>query len=197
MGRMILPNSRRQLLQGSLILAGLGLLSGCQLLPPQLQGQVQPPPKVPRLGFLGPSADHPLAEAFRQGLRELGWVEGQNIAIEYRPSEGRSERLPHLAAELVRLPVDVLVAGAGNQGALAAKQATDTIPIVFTGGGGDPVGAGLVASLARPGGNVTGLASLAGTELWGKQLDLLKEAVPGISRVGFLWNPDLPSADAF
>jgi putative ABC transport system substrate-binding protein len=127
-----------------------------------------------------------LLQAFLRGLRELGWVEGQNIAVEYRWAEGRLERLPELAAELVGLKVDAMLVG-GTQAALAAKQATTTIPIVLA-GIGDPVGTGLVASLARPGGNITGLSFLA-SELSAKQLELLKEAVPKVSRVAVLWNP--------
>ncbi len=126
--------------------------------------------------------------AFRQGLRELGYVEGQNIVFEYRCAEGRLERLPDLAAELVRLKVDVIVAAA-TPAAVAAKTATDTIPIVMV-AAAIPSGAGLVASLARPGGNVTGPTSTFGRDLVGKQLELLKETVAELSRVAVLWNPD-------
>jgi putative ABC transport system substrate-binding protein len=140
-----------------------------------------------------------LGDAFRQGLRELGYVEGRNIVIETRSAEGKSERLPGLAAELVRLTVDVIVA-ASPPATEAAKQATSTIPIVFA-LSGDPVAAGLVASLARPGGNVTGLATIS-QDLVGKQLELLKEVAPKISRVAVLQNPSnsghalsLPSAE--
>ncbi len=163
----------------------LGILSA------PLAADVQPPPKVPRIGILWPSPISVIAhnlEAFRQGLRELGYVEGQNIAIEFRSAEGKWERLPDLAAELVRLKVDVIVAN--TPAALAAKQATRTIPIVMA-VSGDPVGDGLVASLARPGGNVTGL-SLMVPELGGKRLQLLKEVVPRASRVAVLWNPAVP-----
>jgi putative ABC transport system substrate-binding protein len=145
-------------------------------------------PKVPRIGFLsaGSASTHsPREEAFRQGLRDLGYAEGKNITIEYRFAEGKVARLPDLAAELVRLKVDVIVTSGVPQ-LLAAKQATSTIPIVG-GGAGDLVGAGLVASLARPGGNITGLTSIS-TDVVGKQLELLKEAVPGLSRVGVLWH---------
>src|SRR5712692_2138527 len=144
--------------------------------------------KVARIGFLTLDlAPNPhLAEAFRQGLRDLGYVEGRNVEIEYRDAGGRPERLPALAAELVALKVDVILAGSTPQ-ALAAKQATRTIPIVFT-GALDPVASGLVTSLARPGGNVTGLSSIA-PELVGKRLELLKQAVPGVSRVAVLWQP--------
>ena len=152
-------------------------------------GAAQAPAKVARIGLLGlsaPSAASHLWEAFRHGLRDLGWVEGKNIAIQYRSAEGRAERLPDLAAEPVRLRVDAIVV-ATTPAAVAAKQATATIPIVLA-GVGDPTGSGLVASLARPGGNITGLPFLA-SELSAKQLELLKEAVPKVSRVALLWNP--------
>ncbi len=151
--------------------------------------EAQAPAKVPRIGFLTSSSPTDLAgrlEAFRQGLRELGYVEGQTIAIEYRFGEGRPERLPALAAELVRLEVDVIVTGA-PPAPEAARQATSTIPIVFA-VTSDPVAEGLVASLARPGGNITGLATMA-PELVGKQLELLKEVAPKVSRVAVLQNP--------
>jgi putative ABC transport system substrate-binding protein len=127
--------------------------------------------------------------AFIEGLRELGYVEGRNIRIEWRISDGKYERLPALAAELVRLDVDVIIVPA-DQNAAAVKRVTSTIPIVMT-GSADPVGSGLVASLARPGGNITGLSILA-PEMAGKQLALLKELVPRISRVAVLWNPTNP-----
>jgi len=149
----------------------------------------QTPPKVPRVGFLhplSPTDDPHLPEAFRQGLRELGYVEGQNIAIEYRFAEARPDRLPALAAELVRLKVDVIVTAA-PAAPEAAKQATNTVPIVFA-VVGDPVAVGLVASVARPGGNITGLSSIA-SEVVGKQLELLKEVAPKVSRVAVLQNP--------
>jgi putative ABC transport system substrate-binding protein len=152
---------------------------------------------VPRIGYLSPSSPSdperlasPFGErglaAFRQGLRDLGYVEGQNIAIEYRWAEGRFERLPDLAAELVRLKVDVIVSVV-TQATLAAKNATRTIPIVLV-AAGDPLGSGLVANLAHPGGNVTGPSSMY-ADLAGKQLELLKETVPKVSRVAVLWNP--------
>jgi len=147
------------------------------------------PGKVPRIGYLsgGPGANDPgpAVEAFRQGLRELGYVEGKNILVEYRYVEGNLDRVPSLVAELVQLKVDILVLPAG---ASAAKQATKTIPIVLV-TQLDPVATGLVDSLARPGGNITGLTRLT-RELSGKRLELLKEAVPRIARVGVLWNPD-------
>jgi putative ABC transport system substrate-binding protein len=130
-------------------------------------------------------------EAFQQGLRDLGYVEGQNIVIEYRWGEGKVERLPALAAEFVHLKVDCIVA-AGTQASQAAKHATDTILIVMA-ASSDPVGTGLVTSLARPGGNLTGL-SLLNPELSGKRLELLKEAVPGLSRVAILWQGGHPGA---
>jgi putative tryptophan/tyrosine transport system substrate-binding protein len=153
------------------------------------------PKQVPRIGYLSTqfaSRVPASTNAFRQGLGELGYVEGKNIAIEYRWAEGKNDRLPELAAELVRLKVDVIVAAGGTPGMLAAKNATSAIPIVFT-GGSDVVALGLVASLVRPGGNITGV-SLGGPELYGKRLELLKETVPGLSRVGYLRNSDNPAS---
>ena len=143
--------------------------------------------KIPRIGWLSarPSASDPFLPAFQEGLRALGWVEGQNIALEYRWAEGQYERFPGLAAELGRLPVDVIVAMI-TPAALAAQHTTTTIPIVMV-AVHDPVGSGLVASLARPGGNVTGL-SLLSPPLVGKQLQFLREVVPTVSRVAVLWN---------
>src|SRR2546425_751385 len=141
--------------------------------------------KIFRIGFLDPSTasgSAVLLEAFWQEMRKLGWIEGKNIAIEYRFAELKTERQPELAADLVRLKVDLIVV-AGTPSALAAKKATTTIPIVMA-SGGDPVGAGLVASLARPGGNVTGLSSLG--ELNTKRLEILKDAIPELGRVGLL-----------
>ena len=148
--------------------------------------------RVPSVGYLGNSSaslETDLVEAFRQGLRELGYTEGQNIIIEYRWAEERSDRFPDLVSDLVRTKVDAIVT-AGTPGALAAKQATKTIPIIMA-VAGDPVGTGLVASLARPGGNVTGSTAIV-PELEGKRLELLKEIVPGLSRVAFLANPNNP-----
>jgi putative ABC transport system substrate-binding protein len=151
----------------------------------------QQPTKIPRIGYLFASSPSSFAgEAVRQGLRELGYVEGKNIIIEYRFADVKFDRLPALAAELVRLKVDVIVTG-GPPSTRAAKEATVTIPIIMT-NVGDPVKSGFVASLARPGGNITGLSSLA-PELSGKQLELLKEIVPRLSRVAVLGtstNPD-------
>jgi putative tryptophan/tyrosine transport system substrate-binding protein len=153
-----------------------------------LPTEAQETGKAPRIGFLffgfpGPSRE---LDAFRQGLRELGYTEGQNIVIEYRFAGGRAERLPELATELVRLKPDVLVTP-GTPASLSAKRATSTIPIVFA-GVADAVGAGLIASLARPGGNITGLTSIS-AELGGKRLELLKEVAPKVSRVAVLYNP--------
>jgi putative ABC transport system substrate-binding protein len=148
--------------------------------------EAQQAAKIPRIGFLDGSTASGmavLADAFRHDLSSLGWVEGKNIAIEYRFAEQKNDRLPELAKELVRLKVDLIVAGGGTS-ALAAKKATTTIPIVMA-NVGDPVGAGLIASLARPGGNITGLASL-GTELNTKRLEILKDVVPKLTRVGLL-----------
>ena len=157
-----------------------------------LAARAQQVGKTPQIGYLGvssPSLEPHYVEAFRQKLRELGHVEGKNIAIEYRWAEGQDDRLPNLASELVRLKPDVIVT-TGTPGAVAAMQATKTIPIVMA-SSADPVGSGLVASLARPGGNVTGFTIL-GPELEGKRLELLKQAIPGLSRLAVLWNPSNP-----
>jgi putative ABC transport system substrate-binding protein len=162
--------------------------TGAVLLAAPLAAEAQQAAKMARIGYLVTSlavSPHP-QEAFRQGLRDLGYVEGRNVVIEYRDAEGKPERFPAVAAELVALKVDVIVAGP-TLAALAAKQATKTIPIVFA-NAADPVASGLVSSLARPGGNVTGLSMLA-PELVGKCLELLKQAVPGVSRVALLWQP--------
>jgi len=168
----------------------LGLLAA----PPA--AHAQQPVRVPRVGYLSPNSPSDPArqrrlEAFRQGLRELGYVEGQNIAVEPRWAEEKYDRLPALAADLVHLKVDVIVA-VGVPATRAAQQATRTIPIVMA-MVIDPVATGLVATLARPGGNVTG-QSLVAPELVGKQLELLKEVVPKVSRVGLLWNPANPGS---
>ena len=159
-----------------------------------IAADAQPTGKVYRIGYLGAGSDtgsQPPVEAFREGLRELGLVEGQNIVIDYRFAEGRFDRLPDLAAELVRLKVDVIMAGP-TPPAVAAKNATGTIPIVVA-GVGDPVELGLIASLARPGGNVTGLSFSVGMDIFGKGLELLREAVPKFRRVAILSNPANPS----
>jgi putative ABC transport system substrate-binding protein len=156
--------------------------------------EAQQPKKVARLGYLSitdAATDSPRAEGLRLALRELGYIEGQNIAIEYRYAEGKNDRLPGLATELVRLKVDIIVVAAGDMTIRAAKNATKTIPIVMVGVGSDPVRAGHVESLARPGGNVTGLTRLT-RELGGKRLELLKEAVPKLSRVAVLYDPASP-----
>ena len=146
--------------------------------------------KIPRIGIID---DSPIWNAFRQGLRDLGYLEGQNIAFEYRYAGGLPDRLAWVAAELVRRPVN-LIATFGTPQTLAAKQATTTIPIVMI-GVGDPVGARLVSSLARPGGNITG-NTILGPDVAGKRLQLLKEVIPSLSRVVFLWNPDNASHPA-
>ena len=160
------------------------------LLAAPLAAEAQQPARIPRIGVLaGNLADTPhLVAAFRQGLLDLGYVEGRNIVIEYRDAKGEFKRLPALAGELVALKVDVILA-AGTQHVLAAKDATTTIPIVFA-DVADPVSRGFVSSLARPGGNITGLANL-NTDLVGKWLELLKQAVPGVTRVAFLWQPGI------
>ena len=169
---------RRTLLSGSLA-----------ILAAPLAVEAQPAETIVRVARLSPisaSTDRPILEALRQGLHDLGWIEGKNVTFEYRFAEGNLARLPDLAAELVRLKVDVIVPGSISA-ALAAKHATDTIPIVMV-ITGDPVGSGLVASLARPGGNLTGVTAL-GEELSGKRLEVLKEAVPSVNRMAALANP--------
>jgi putative ABC transport system substrate-binding protein len=156
--------------------------------------EAQQPKKVHRIGYLSnsdPATESARSEAIRLALRELGYIEGQNIAIEYRYSEGKPDRAPELAAELVRLRVDSIVVSGGPVWVQAAKNATQTIPIIMVGSGADPVEAGLVASLARPGGNVTGLTNLT-AGLGGKRLELLKEAVPKVARVAALYDPANP-----
>jgi putative ABC transport system substrate-binding protein len=151
--------------------------------------------KVPRIGYLSSvdaASESARAEALGLALRERGYVEGQNIATEYRYVEGKPDRYPELAAEMVRLKVDIILVAGGTLTAQAAKNATTTIPIVMTGAGGDPVKAGLIDSLAHPGGNVTGLTILQAGELGGKRLELLKEAVPKVARVAVLYDPALP-----
>jgi ABC-type uncharacterized transport system substrate-binding protein len=165
-----------------------GLMLGT-LAAPQV-GEAQQAGKVARLGLLEASSLPSRFEAFRQGLRELGYVEGQNILIERRSAEGVLDRLPDLAADLVRRKVDV-IAAAATPAAVAARNATKTIPIVML-AVGDPVGSGLITSLASPGGNVTGTTSI-GPEVVGKQIQLLKETYPGVSRVAVLWNPANPA----
>jgi putative ABC transport system substrate-binding protein len=170
----------------------IGSLAGGLLATP-LAVEAQSAGKVPRIGYVGTRTPSDFGlDAFRQGLGELGWVENRNIVIEYRFAEGRLDRLPDLAAELIRLKVDILVTHS-TPGAVAGKNATDTIPIVMI-AVGDPVGLGLIASLARPAGNATGLSfSIVGLEMIGKQLELLKETVPRIRRVAILSNAANPT----
>jgi putative tryptophan/tyrosine transport system substrate-binding protein len=159
-----------------------------------VSAQAQQPKKVPRIGYLSSfesAFESTRVGAIRLALREHGYIEGQNIAFEYRYTEGKNERAPALVAELVRLKVDIIVAAGGLGG--AAKNATKTIPIVLVGGGADPVEAGLIESLARPGGNITGLTILS-RELGGKRLELLKEAVPKLARVAVLYVPTTSSS---
>jgi ABC-type uncharacterized transport system substrate-binding protein len=155
----------------------------------------QQPKKVPQIGYLSssdPTSDSTRSDAIRLALRALGHIEGQNIAAQYRYAEGKLDRLPQLAAELVHLKVDVIVVSGGDLPIRAATNATKAIPIVTMGGGTDPIEAGFVESLARPGGNVTGITNL-GRELGGKRLELLKEAVPKLARVAVLYNAAIPS----
>ena len=178
-------NNRRKLI--------VALGAGALVTPIGSFAQTQPA-KLYRIGLLSghsPSDTALWHQAFRQGLRDLGWIEGKNISIEYRYAEGRSDRLPDLAADLVRLKVDVIVASV-TPDALAAHKATRAIPIVIV-AAGDPVVLGLAKSLARPGGNVTGLSPMT-SELGGKRLELLKEMVPKLSRVAVLWNPQGPAS---
>jgi putative ABC transport system substrate-binding protein len=157
--------------------------------------QAQQTKKVPRIGYLSSTdaaTESTRFEATRLALRELGYIEGQNIAFEYRYAEGNGDRLPELAAELVKLKVDIIITLGGDALVQVAINATKTIPIIMSGGGTDPVAAGLIQSLARPGGNVTGLTTF-NRELGGKRLELLKEAVPKLSRVAVLYNPANPA----
>jgi len=161
------------------------------LLAPCFSAEAQQPKKVFRIGYLSaldPARESTRFEAIRLALRERGHIEGQNIAIEYRHSEGKLEWAPELAAELVRLKVDIIVVAGGETWIRAAKNATKTIPMVMVGTGIDPVKAGLIESLARPGGNLTGLTLLS-RELGGKRLELLKEVVPKVARVAVLYDP--------
>ncbi len=170
-----------------IVLLALGFLA------PPLAVEAQQAGKVPRIGYLSPLSapvDSTRREALVQGLRDLGYIEGQNLVIDWRFGDGKLERLPDLAADLVRLRPDVIVAAGGAQIALAARKVTTTIPIVMT-NVEDPVKSGLVGSLARPGGNVTGLTSLV-RDLSAKRLELLKEVRPGLARVAVLWNAAYP-----
>jgi putative tryptophan/tyrosine transport system substrate-binding protein len=180
---------------GLLVTLALTFLAAAPLTDAQLPGK-----KIPRIGYLldgspGDSVSLSVHEAFEQGLRDLGWVVGQNIAIEYRYAEGKEERFPELAAELVRLPVDVIVVRIAPA-VQAAMHVTRTIPIIMAHGGHDPVEAGFVPNLARPGGNVTGLSMGIGEQFAGKWVELLKEAAPQVSRVAVLWDPTRPAMRA-
>src|SRR5712691_4135168 len=178
--------SRRRFLRVGLSVVGLGLVAGCRAV-----AFPWSPQRIARIGFI--SANRPSAgsEAFRAGLSELGYLEGQNLIIEWRFAEGRLALLPEQAADLVQLQVDVIVAAA-TPAAEAAKNATNTIPIVFV-GVGDPVQAGLVTSLARPGGNATG-TSTVNPELIPKRLELIKETIPGLSRLAMIVDRTNPSS---
>jgi putative tryptophan/tyrosine transport system substrate-binding protein len=174
----------------------LSILFVVLLLAVAVIAEAQQPKKVHRIGYLGATdaaGESTRSEAIRLALRELGYIEGQNIAIEYRYAEGKQDRYAELAAELVRLKVDIIVAAGGNLLVRPIKNATKTIPIVMIGQGLDPVAEGLVESLARPGGNVTGLTNL-GPELAGKRLELFKEAVPKIVSVAVLYEPANPGS---
>jgi putative ABC transport system substrate-binding protein len=166
----------------------IGGVAGSLLAAP-LAAEAQQAAKVARIGYLtlNLAASPHLLEAFRQGLRDLGYVESRNVVIDIRDAEGKPERLPAFAAELVALKVDVILVGSTSP-ALAAKQSTRTVPIVFA-AVGNPVTDGLVTSLARPGGNVTGLSTSATLEIVGKRLEMLKQAIPGVTRVAVLWQP--------
>jgi len=175
--------------------SAIGLMLALAIVVASLATEAQQPKNVHRIGTLSALGTtpgrNPFVEAFLEGMRALGYVEGQHFVLEYRGAEGQFEGFPDLAAELVRLKVEVIVAQ-GTPAALAAKHATTMLPVVMV-GVGDPVGSGLVASLARPGGNVTGVASLA-PDLVGKQLKFLKDVLPTVSRVAVLWNPANPAS---
>lgn len=180
---------RRRVIRGTLALAGLALLSGCDAARWPRQHA-----KVTRIGFLAAGSRQGrqmMVDGLLEGLREHGYEEGRNIAIEYRFSDDRDDRLPALAAELVALPVDLIVAS-GAPASVAARDATRAIPIVMGGLAADPIEAGFVASLSRPGGNITGM-SLMTAQLGGKRLELLKQMIPPLSRVGIFWNPPNPT----
>jgi len=172
----------------------LSILIAVVLLALAVIAQAQQPKKVSRIGYLSSvdaGSESTRAEAIQRALRDLGYIEGQNIATEYRYTEGKLDRAPELLAELVRLKVDIIVVARGDTWIRAAKNATKTIPIVMMGSGSDPVEIGLIESLTRPNGNVTSLTSLT-RELGGKRLELLKEAVPKLARVAVLYDPAIP-----
>jgi putative tryptophan/tyrosine transport system substrate-binding protein len=176
--------------------AAVPILVAVILLTVAVVTEAQQPKKVPRIGYLlagDPTNESTRFESIRLALRERGYIEGQNIAIEYRYAQGKIDRYAELAAELVRLKVDIILVAGGTGVIQAAKNATKTIPIIMVGAGLDPVEAGLVESLARPGGNVTGITNLS-RELGGKRLELLKEAVPKVARVAVLYDPVLPGS---
>jgi putative tryptophan/tyrosine transport system substrate-binding protein len=174
--------------------AVLSILVAVAVLAVGVVAEAQQLKKFPRIGYLSntdPALESARSEGIRLALRELGYIEGQNIAIEYRYAEGKIDRFPELAAELVRLKVDIIVVAGANTTVQAAKNASKTIPIVMVGAGSDPVEADFVESLAGPGGNVTGLTNL-NPKLGGKRLELLKEAVPNLARVAALYQPFAP-----
>jgi putative ABC transport system substrate-binding protein len=176
--------------------AFLSILVTVVLLAVAVIAEAQQPKKVSRLGYLSntdPASESTRSETIRLALRQRGYIEGQNIAIEYRYAEGKRDRLPELAGELVRLNIDIIVVAGGEPLILAAKNATKTIPIVMVGLGADPIEAGFIDSLARPGGNVTGITNI-NRELGGKRLELLKEAVTKVARVAVLYEPIMGSA---
>ncbi len=176
-------------------LIGLAVILTLSLVLAPLAAGAQQMAKVPRIGVLVPaepeSPNEPNVAAFRRGLRDFGYIEGQNIAVEYRWAHGQAERYSALAAELVRLDLNLIVIGSG-QALLAAKDVTRALPVVGVGMGGDPVGVGLVASLARPGGNITGVSGIIDAGFVAKWAELLKEAAPRISRVGYLYDASNP-----
>src|SRR3954452_11214899 len=180
------------LVMATLALVGLALLSACGS---SATSERRPAPPPGRIGVIVPDFNQPslLRDAFEQGLRDHGYVEGQNVVVEYRFTDRKSERFAELAAELVALPVDVIVVFGGTPDIQAVKAVTTTVPVVFA-AAGDPVRSGLVASLARPGGNATGVTNIA-LELSPKRLDLLKQTVPGLARVAVLWNPTNPAKE--
>jgi putative ABC transport system substrate-binding protein len=174
----------------------IGFTLCAMLLALSFSAQAQQPKKIRRIGFLSQYSPSdpvfvPWHQSFRQGLRDLGWIEEKNISIEYRYAEGRADRLPDFAADLVGLKVEIIVVSTAID-AQAAKNATRTVPIVMA-ASGDPLATGLVESLARPGGNITGLSQMS-PDLAGKRLELLKEVVPKLSRVAVLWNPQTPTS---
>jgi putative tryptophan/tyrosine transport system substrate-binding protein len=188
-GKQVRVEMRKKRMKKIFICLALGAL----LLALSFPAQAQQSKKVPRIGYLAPSdlATDFRSEPIRLALRERGYIEGQNIAIEYRYAEGKVDRFSELAAELVRFKVDIIVVSGGYRLILAAKNASKTIPIVMVRSGSDPVEAGFIESLARPGGNVTGITDLT-RELGGKRLELLKEAVPKLARVAVLYEPANP-----